>query len=99
MSSPTVPRIGIKLEDKILRELYLTNQMPALNFFMLFVQELADHLTPLLTHRASQQASVFTNVHKIESRLNIFLDQLLLANLIYADSQFFHCGSYGEQFY
>ena len=36
------------------------------------------------------------------SELNIFLDQsllLLLANLIYADSQFFPCGSYGEQFY
>ena len=34
--------------------------------------------------------------------LNIFLDQLsllLLPNLIYADSQFFHCGSYREQFY
>ena len=34
--------------------------------------------------------------------LNIFLDQsslLLLANLIYANSQLFHCGSYGEQFY
>ena len=34
--------------------------------------------------------------------LNIFLDQsslLLLANLIYADSQFFHCGSYREEFY
>ena len=34
--------------------------------------------------------------------VNIFLDQsslLLLANLIYADRQFIHCGSYGEQFY
>ena len=39
--------------------------------------------------------------HVMKSQVNIFLDHsllLLLANLIYANRQFFHCGSYGEKF-
>ena len=48
---------------------------------------------------AQRQAEDKKLQHVMKSQVNIFLDYsllLLLANLIHANSQFFHCGSYGE---